>query len=87
MTDPRPLAPQECCHKLCHAEATEAISVFNPWARCIFRIGPGGNGPEDRRGYALCPEHYARYFPRGEGYMRREDAVALRIQCREATYA
>jgi hypothetical protein len=80
----RPLAPQECCHKLCHEPAAEAISVFNPWHKCVF--APGG-GPEDRRGYALCAAHFERYCPRGLGYMRREDAVALRIQCREAAYA
>ena len=82
----RPLAPQECGHKLCHEPATEAIEVFNPWAKCVFRI-PGNTMLENRRSYALCGAHFGRYFPHGVGYMGRPEAVALRIQCREATYA
>lgn len=77
------LVPQECCHKLCHDLATEAVSVFNPWTKCVFI----GGSDEDRRGYALCAAHFERYFPHGLGYMLREHAVALRIQCREAIYA
>lgn len=81
--EPRPLAPQECSHKLCHEQATEAVEVFNPWTRCLFMEGQ----VERRTGYALCEAHFRRYFPRGPGYVGREESVALRIQCREATYA
>jgi hypothetical protein len=72
--------PQECGHKLCHEPATEAVTVSNPWVKCVFTP----DTDEDRRSYALCPDHFQRYFPQGVGYMRREHAVALRIQCRVA---
>lgn len=81
LEDVQPLAPQECGHKLCHEQATEAITVFNPWARCIFK----GDNLERRREFALCRSHFDKYFPRGLGYMLRKDSVALHIQCREAT--
>jgi hypothetical protein len=72
--------PQECGHKLCHEPATDAVTVFNPWVKCVFTP----DVDENRREYALCPAHFERYFPQGVGYMRREHAVALHVQCRVA---
>ena len=68
----------ECCHKLCHAPAVEAVDIRDS------RLGNVFVGPVDKtsRHYELCAEHFARYFPRGVGYMARQEAIALQIQCK-----
>lgn len=67
----------KCSHKLCRAEAVEPIDVVDARAASVFIRG----GNASPRHYELCADHFAVYFPRGHGWMRREDAVRLRIQC------
>lgn len=73
--------PPECSHKLCKAEAREAVRVRNAWGHTAFRAP---SPADDRtREYYLCPEHFASYFPRGLGFVDRENATRLKIQCKE----
>lgn len=68
----------ECCHKLCHESAAEAVDVRDSRLGNVFASA----GDSSVRHYELCGDHFARYFPQGVGYMRRAEAVALRVQCR-----
>lgn len=71
-----------CYRKLCREEATHAVDVRDMREALVFNVAPH----EPRRAprhYELCDAHFDDYFKGGvPGWLAREDAVRLRVQCR-----